>query len=301
MTQAVTQIDASPAVDAHIHLFDPGFTEVLPESCRRIAPDELTLYRVLAAHHQIEQALVVGYEGEPWATGNNHYIARLAQAHSWIRPLAYVHHPESLTTGELESLAAQGFVGISLYLFDPTDATQATGSAPNRLESVAQPVWEWLVQQRWLISVNSTGQRWRDWLPVLTQHPQLRLLVSHLGLPPRCEAAPSLHGAAERLADVIDLAVAPNVYIKVSGLYALTTPGYDYPHKAAWPYIQVLLERFGVHRLLWGSDFSPALEWVSFPQTRHVPDELPFLNAESRRAICYENLKQLLKEVKTRV
>ena len=29
--------------DAHMHLFAPGYVDLLPEACRRVAPDEVTL------------------------------------------------------------------------------------------------------------------------------------------------------------------------------------------------------------------------------------------------------------------
>lgn len=54
--------------------------------------------------------------------------------------------------------------------------------------------------------------------------------------------------------------------MKLSGFYALAAPSHDFPHTQAWGYVETLLEAFGVERLLWGSDFSPALSHLSFPQ-----------------------------------
>ncbi len=85
--------------------------------------------------------------------------------------------------------------------------------------------------------------------------------------------------------------------VKLSGFYALTTPGYDYPHRAAWPYVAALLEAFGGERLLWGSDFSPSLEWLSFPQTLGLFEQMPFLDDAARRRIEGENLLALLAEI----
>ncbi|MEA2526703.1 MAG: L-fuconolactonase [Thermomicrobiales bacterium] len=82
--------------------------------------------------------------------------------------------------------------------------------------------------------------------------------------------------------------------MKLSGFYALTEPAYDYPHRAAWPYVEVLLEEFGASRLLWGSDFAPSLEWVSYPQTLGLLAEMPSLDEEDCRRIEGENLLALL-------
>jgi L-fuconolactonase len=276
--------------DAHLHFFRPGYIASLPESCRRVQPDEVTLYAALARQHDIAQALAVGFEGQPWAAGNNRYLAELAAAHDWIRPAAFVHDPASLSVAMLESLARDRFVGLSLYLLDDR-VLEALGRAPDE-------AWAWLARRRWLISVNSRGERWAAWAPILERHPGLRLLVSHLGLPPAAEHAPDEAAARRALGAVLGLARFGGVRVKLSGFYALTTPGYDYPHRAAWPYAAALLARFGAERLLWGSDFSPSLEWLSFPQTFSLLAHMPFLKDGEQRRIEGENLLALLGEVR---
>jgi predicted TIM-barrel fold metal-dependent hydrolase len=279
----------SKRADAHLHFFSPGYAARLPESCRRVQPDELTLYTALAQQHEIVQVLAVGYEGQPWAAGNNRYLAVLVATHDWIRPVAFIHDLAALDVSTLERLAQQRFVGLSLYLFDEP-ALAALGQ-------VADDVWGWLARRRWLISVNSRGERWAAWKPILERHPGLRLLVSHLGLPPACERAPDERTAHAALGAVLDLAQFADVRVKLSGFYALTTPGYDYPHQAAWPYVAALLAAFGVERLLWGSDFSPCLEWLSFPQTLGLLAHMPFLCDDDRRRIEGANLLGLLGEI----
>ena len=79
--------------DAHLHLFQPGYVAELPENCRRAQPDEATLYSALAQQHGVQQALVVGYEGEAWAAGNNQYLAKVLAGHAWLRPVAFVNDP----------------------------------------------------------------------------------------------------------------------------------------------------------------------------------------------------------------
>ena len=62
------------------------------------------------------------------------------------------------------------------------------------------------------------------------------------------------------------LAQRDHVAVKFSGLYGVSDPAHDFPHAAAQPFVDVLLDAFGPARLLWGSDFSPALDFVSFAQ-----------------------------------
>lgn len=272
-------------IDAHAHFFAPGYVDLLPESCRRVQPDEFTLYSALAERHGITQVLAVGYEGQAWAVGNNLYLAALARRAAWLRPVAYAE-PAAISVSALDGWHTQGFTGISLYLMGPEQARQ--------IGDVPAEVWSWLAARQWLISVNSQGDLWHAWLPILELHPALRLLVSHLGLPPRCAQPSAPSETAHRLAAVTALAVYPGVHIKLSGLYALTDPGYDYPHRAAWPYIETIAQAFGPRRMLWGSDFSPALEQVSFAQTCGVVDCLPWFSNAERSAILGGNLARLL-------
>lgn len=165
----------APRLDAHAHFFNPGFIGALPENCRRISPDEFTLYTAYLQQHEIEQVLAVGYEGADWAAGNNQYLANITAQNRWVRPIAYVADPTQLTIAQLQAWQAQNFVGISLYIFQD--------DAAKLLAQISNEIWQWLGDHAWLISVNSTGEYWQAWQPVLAKHPQLRLLLAHLGLP----------------------------------------------------------------------------------------------------------------------
>ncbi len=275
--------------DAHAHFFHAGYVAILPDDCRRIQPDEVTLYQGLARQYGVQQVLAVGYEGEKWAVGNNRYLSRLAASLPWLRPVAFVAEPAKLQLATLENWRQESFVGLSFYCFDASQIAS--------LGQVSPEIWRWLAAQRWLVSVNSRGEHWAAWLPLLERQPDLRLLVSHLGLPPAVSEVPAEAAARQALKDILALARFPGVQVKLSGFYALAQPGYDYPHQAAWPYVEILLAAFGSTRLLWGSDFSPSLEWLSFPQTFGLFKAMPFLNEADRERIEGGNLLALLAEV----
>ncbi|GAB4415530.1 MAG: amidohydrolase family protein [Anaerolineae bacterium] len=277
--------------DAHAHFFHAGYVALLPENCRRIQPDEVTLYQGLARQYDAQQVLAVGYEAEPWAVGNNRYLSWLAASLPWLRPVAFVAEPAKLEIASLEKWQQESFVGLSFYCFDPQQR-EALGRVPAE-------IWAWLAERGWLVSVNSKGEHWTAWQPLLERQPDLRLLVSHLGLPPAVETAPDEATARQALREVVALAQFPEVHVKLSGFYALTQPGYAYPHQAAWPYVEVLLAAFGSTRLLWGSDFSPSLEWLSFPQTFGLFEAMPFLNKTDRERIEGGNLLALLAGVQS--
>ena len=277
----------SERADAHIHLFEGGYQDSFMKRLNRPV-DEAVVYASLARDHGVTAALIVGYADVPWAAENTGYLTQMAKQYDWVHPAAYFDAAEPPTTDELTRLQADGFVGVSFYIFgqERVDA----------LLSISDEVWAWLVSKRWLVSVNSKGDDWNAWQEVLTRHPELRLVVSHLGLPPKQAEAPGASGAREAMASVLALAGFPHTQVKLSGFYALTDPGHDYPHRAAWPYVEALLDAYGVERLLWASDYSPCLDCLTFPQTYDLFSKMPFLNDADRERIEGANLLALLDE-----
>jgi len=274
--------------DAHIHLFPGGYQDQSFASRPGVSIDEAACYDSLSREHDVVAALVVGYAGEPWCEGNNHFLIEQAPRYAWIRNVAYIDIDRVPDVDELEVLREQGFVGVSLFAFEDQTAS---------LARIGSAFWSWLEQRNWLVSVNSQDEAWNAWPPILERFPQLRLLVSHLGLPPAMTTPPGPEQAAAALRLVTDLARFPGVRVKLSGFYALTTPGHDYPHAAAWPYVERLVESFSCQRLLWASDFSPCLDWVTFPQTFDLFGRMPFLDEDDRAAIVGSNLLELLEDL----
>lgn len=277
--------------DAHIHLFEGGFKGSFTGR-PGVTVDERALYESLASDHGVKAALVVGYEGLEWAEGNNAHIGRLAAEHLWVKPVAFFDPAKPPTIDALEELRRDRFVGLSFYVFEDEGV--------KAVQAIDDHVWAWLDARRWMISLNSKGPAIRGWEPVLERNKNLRLTLSHLGLPRAVKSAaepPDAEQSRQALTDVLALARFPGTAVKLSGFYAATDPGHDYPHRGAWPYVQTLLEEFGAERLLWGSDFSPAIDQLTFPQTLGLFAQMPFLSGEDRAKIEGENLLARLDEI----
>ena len=273
--------------DAHLHLFRKGYPGIHGESLLR--PD-IEVYEKLRSVHEIAAGLVVGYEGEgidPW---NNAYIRELAAERPWMHTLAYVDAHSSPSSDIFKSILESGHAGIALYT---TDAV--TGSAAADWKASA---WRVLHDGGALVSLNAVPETLPLLSPVIEDFPGCMFLVSHMGLPGSYRILPGRAAVEERLMPLLRLAVLPNVVVKISAPYAISDPAYAYPHVAAEPFLDLILERFGVERCVWGSDFSPALDHVSFAQTLAYPwlDRLPDAD---RALVMGGNLLRLLNRVKT--
>jgi L-fuconolactonase len=245
----------TPGADAHIHLFADGYS-----GTRGASPaggDELAVYEQVRARHGIERALVVGYEAEARYAGNTEHVLALAAQRHWIAPLAYLGlapGDDAPTVEALRDLSARGAVGFSLYLTGEAEG-EALATWPR--EVIAE-----LNAQRAVLSFNACAAGIAAAKATLVALEGCSLLFSHLGLPGRFDEPPPASAARERIAALLDLAARRNVAVKLSGAYAIG----PFPHDAARPFVDLLLDAFGPERLLWGSDFSPALDSVTFEQ-----------------------------------
>lgn len=245
-----------PTADAHLHLFAAGFAGLTGSSAA--GEDELLMYERLRALHGIERGLVIGYEGEPRYAGNNAEVLALARSHPWITPLLYLPADPAPTVDALREAVEAGAAGFSIYLADaPAGRSFAGWPAAAFAELNAQHA---------IVSFNATPAAIACLAAAVDALDGCALLFSHLGLPGPHARVPRVDEARERLRPLLSLAGRDHVAVKLSGLYAISEPAHDYPHAAADPFVALALDRFGPERLLWGSDFAPALDFVSFAQ-----------------------------------
>ena len=248
--------------DSHIHLFRDGFAGRYGRS-PAFAGSDVDVYETFRHVHNIAAALVVGYEADGIDPSNNAHLRSLAKSRDWMATVAFVAAGQRPHPGQMEQLFAAGHRGISLYLTE-TDSAEA-------VMEWASSAWAVLEKHRGIVSVNLT----RDAVPAVAalaaKYEGCSFVISHLGDPGTFRSAPSTVDAAECIRPLLDLATQRNVYVKLSGLYAVSDPPHDYPHLQATPFVELLLAAYGPERCMWGSDFSPSLDYVSFEQVVDPP------------------------------
>jgi predicted TIM-barrel fold metal-dependent hydrolase len=248
--------------DAHLHLFTNGFRGRGGSS--PAGPGlEVDAYELLARRHGVVAGLVIGYEGEGIDPVNNSYIRSLAVSHPWMSTVAYVSANAAPDPARLDGLLELGHRGIALYV-SGKETAGAVSSWP-------ADSWRCLEERRAIVSVNASPAGTQGLFDLVERTSGCTFLFSHLGEPGRFTQPPSADAAAHRLGALLRLAGNDHVYVKISGLYAISDPATAYPHEAAWPFIDLVLEAFGPSHCLWGSDFSPCLDDVSFEQVIRNP------------------------------
>jgi len=239
--------------DAHIHIFKNGYPGQYGKGWAR--NNEVQCYNALRQEHHIAKALIVGFEGAEEFAGNNRNLASWGKKHSWMAPLCYINcrRVPSITT------LRDPFVGVALYINDANDIAGLAKWPPR--------FYEIFNERRAIISINTSPAMLEKLAPFIERLENCPVLISHLGLPGRFAKPPSAATAAKVLRPLCDLAKHSNVMVKISGLYAISDPAWDFPHQSALPLLRAIHETFSAKRLLWGSDFSPCLAGISFVQS----------------------------------
>jgi hypothetical protein len=274
-----------PLADAHIHLFSGGYAGRLGAS--PAGGNELEVYERLRANYQIKCALVVGYEGETRYAGNSREIFSLALERPWMFPLPFLTVAAPPAVAELRDWREQGAVGYSIYLKTESDGI-AFGNWP--VSALAE-----LSAQRAILSFNATPAALAGAGEVIVAIDGARVIFSHLGLPGRSGITPTTVQAREQLQPLLELASHPDVAVKLSGLYAVSDPPYKFPNDDAQPLVDVLLDTFGPSRMMWGSDFSPVLDYLSFAQVAD-PQPLSACTPDEVQDVMGLNLLRMLND-----
>jgi L-fuconolactonase len=141
------------------------------------------------------------------------------------------------------------------------------------------------------------------------RHPEIAVIVDHLGLP----QPPSYQRESppfRSLPALLALAVHPNLAVKCSGAPTLSTQAY--PFADLWPHLHAVIDAFGPERVMWGSDYSRLLGRAGFrfripggesdyqgkhtyAQALHYIAESPELDGEQRAWILGRTAQRLLR------
>ena len=95
------------------------------------------------------------------------------------------------------------------------------------------------------------------------QHPGTRLVVDHLGLQQPFEPPAPAQPFAE-LPKVLKLAAHENVVVKITG--ACTLSHQPFPYADIWDPLARIFDAFGLDRCMWGTDWTRAVELLTYAQ-----------------------------------
>jgi predicted TIM-barrel fold metal-dependent hydrolase len=275
-TQGSDMVAAQPAqrrtiVDAQVHLWKastperpwvPGARAQLPEpfTIERLVPmmDEAGVDRVVIVPPTLEgDRIDYAQEAVQRYPGRFAIMGRIA-----------LNDPE--TARRFPTWRDQlGVLGIRLNIGGEQAAWLTDGTAD----------WFWPAAEKAGIPVMflTTGQTLL-FGPIAERHPQLTLIIDHMGVSSEAARNKAIPDAIEQSAA---LAKYPNVSVKLSA-----SPGFSsepYPFRDMAPHIRRLYEAYGPRRCYWGTDITNSLAKATYRQrVTHFTEELAFLSEEDK-------------------
>ena len=100
-------------------------------------------------------------------------------------------------------------------------------------------------------------------LALAKAHPDTRLVIDHLGLKQPFDPPAPPEPFAD-LPALLALAECENVVVKITG--ACTLSHAPYPYDDVWDPLCRIFERFGIDRCLWGTDWTRAVNLITYEQ-----------------------------------
>jgi predicted TIM-barrel fold metal-dependent hydrolase len=122
------------------------------------------------------------------------------------------------------------------------------------------------------------------------RNPDTRIVVDHLGLEQPYEP-PLLAQPFGEIEKVLALAQHPNVVIKITGACTLSQKAYPYPD--IWDPLARIFDAYGMERCLWGTDWTRAVQVLTYQQGVDAFKVTDRLTRTEREALMGGNVEKI--------
>src|SRR5262249_26034229 len=124
------------------------------------------------------------------------------------------------------------------------------------------------------------------------RNPDAQVVIDHVGLQQPFLPPPPDQPFAE-LPKVLELAGQPNIAIKISGACTLSHQPFPYPD--LWEPLGRIFDAFGLDRCLWGTDWTRAVELLTYEQGVRAFRENERLSESDRAQLMGGTLSRIYK------
>ena len=224
-------------VDSHAHIYDPrrDFAEERTHTPHASQIGTVERFLSVLDCHGLSHALVVA--AEPYGTDNGAMLDGMAAAGGRLKGIALVD--PSVTTRELDRLAAGGVIGIRYNLMSFGLSQFEHPSTPRLLEE--------LKERGWFLQIHCEKDQLAAVAPMLEQS-GVRLMIDHFGRPDvsRDLSQPGFQA-------LLALGRTGRAVAKLSGPFRSSRQPPPYPDVE--PFIEAVVDAFTLENCVWGSDW----------------------------------------------
>ena len=176
-----------------------------------------------------------------------------------------------------------GTVGIRVFLRDDV-STDPADPGINRVLAAA-------AQHSLPVNLACTG-RLDQAEQLSARNPDTQLVIDHLGMPQPRVPPPPAEPFAE-LSKLLALAAHANVAVKISG--ACTLSHESFPYADIWDPLGRIFDAFGFERCMWGTDWTRAVDMLTYEQGVNAFRVTNRLSDSDRAALMGQTLQRIYK------
>lgn len=254
-------------IDTHVHVWALDDTHRPAPDAKVRPPTEADPVEWLVedmATHGVDRCVLVQSSAFGW--DNTYMVECLEKFPGRFKAIGLVDPLSPTNAADLRTWMARGLSGFRFHpLYYPDDPVWVDAPAHDALWDAAAETGAILQYHLWP----------RHAVPLrrmIARHPNVRVIVDHLGKPDVTEAPPY-----PSFQPVLDLADFPNVWVKI-GDYQIASRE-AFPWRDTIPFVAALKEAFGPERMIWGTGYAGKTRLVPLAQAlRYVQEELPCLS-----------------------
>lgn len=177
-----------------------------------------------------------------------------------------------------------GAVGTSYY--PPTKDLQWL------TEPACDSLWEVYKSHDLVCNLHVRPPNYSFVITLARKHPEIRFVMNHFGLAGAGDA-PEEDAKFLQLRDAADL---PNIFVKASGFYHVAVTSWDFRCPGPIGHFSRLLELIGPKRILWGSDWPPSANHLTYRQNLEIVRTIiTDLDDTTRPLVLGENAARVFK------
>ena len=294
LTSAAIPVAAakSPVIDTHMHVWSldtARYPKQPPEPSYRPQTQDGSVETYLGEMKKdaVDLAVLVQERASGW---NNTYIADCVRrfpkrfiGHGLIDP----HDPNNATVLERE-VKQNGLSGMRLSpIYHPPNRhpNDQWLNAPNNYA-----LWKKAAELDAVFNVFIAPAQLPQLEDMVRRYPEVKVVVDHLGRPDILPHAPWVENDY-----LLKLARYPNVWVKFTELYSASKTK-QYPYKDVHPFGQMVYEKFGPRRLLFGTGMVASTRRNPLAdELRLIREDIPFFADRDKEWILGRNAATIWK------
>jgi predicted TIM-barrel fold metal-dependent hydrolase len=269
-------------IDTHVHVWALDEQHQPAPDARIRPPTEAAPVEWLCedmARYGIDHCVLVQSSAFGW---NNTYMVECLQRYPGaFRAIGLVDPQSPHNAEDLRRWVGQGLSGFRFHpLYYPDDASWVDSPAND-------PLWDAAEATGAILQFHLRPPHAVPLARMIARHPQVRVIVDHLGKPDVTEAPPY-----PGFQPVLELARFPRVWVKL-GDYQIASQQ-PFPWSDTIPFVARLREAFGPQRMIWGTGYPGRARLVPLEQAlQYVRQELPCLTVGDVAQILGETPRAL--------